>query len=193
MLNMNALTQVADNEIRINNVVVGRLTDEDATKLLGIIRGMMGTQDTQVAHEVSAPTSGLVFEEDVQAQAKAQAKQIAPAQDYEVVLEGKDNMVWFACNAKDARQAVNTQLKAAGFTYDKDAERPDTYKRDYTRDGVTHKAGEHKHGAWVLMNGTKRNLSGAKAWIGKTITVTAAERQSIRDGWEARKAKRAER
>lgn len=194
MLNFNAQnTQVlADNEITINGFSFGKLTDADAKHLIDIIHGMQNLYG-ETAHEVSAPKSGLVFEEDVQAQAKAQAKQIAPAQDYEVVLEGKDNMVWFACNAKDARQAVNTQLKAAGFTYDKDAERPDTYKRDYTRDGVTHKAGEHKHGAWVLMNGTKRNLSGAKAWIGKTITVTAAERQSIRDGWEARKAKRAER
>lgn len=191
MLNMTQAQALADNAIAINGVVIGHLTDADAQRIWDIVRGMTGTQ-TQVAHEVSAPKSGLVFEEDL-AQAKAQAKQIAPAQDYEVVLEGKDNMVWFACNAKDARQAVNTQLKAAGFTYDKDAERPDTYKRDYTRDGVTHKAGEHKHGAWVLMNGTKRNLSGAKAWIGKTITVTAAERQTIRDGWEARKAKRAER
>lgn len=175
MLNLNAMNAIADNEIRINNVVVGHLTDADAQRIWDIVRGMQG--------QVSTPKQGLVFEEDQKPTKKAE-----PPKDYEVVLEGKDNAVWFTANAQDVRQAVNAQLKAVGFKWDGDVERPDTYKRDYTgKDGVTHKVGEHKKGAWTLMRGTKRDIATAKQWIGKTITVTAQERQTIRDGWEARK------
>lgn len=189
MLNFAQNTQtLADNEVIINGFSFGKLTDADAKHLIDIIHGMQNLYG-ETAHEVSAPKSGLVFEEDLPHTVKA--REISAPKDYEVVLEGRDNLVWFSCTSKDVRQVVNAQLKGAGFVYDKDAERPDTYKRDYTgKDGVTHKVGEHKKGAWVVMKGTKRDLATAKQWIGKTITVTANERQSIRDGWEARKARR---
>lgn len=186
MLNLNSLNAIADNEIRINNVVVGRLTDDDARKLLDIIHGMMGVAN---GNQVAKQTSTLIFEEDEKPAKKA--REIMPAQDYEVVLEGKDNAVWYTATSQDVRQIVNAQLKGAGFTYDKDAQRPDTYKKPYTgRDGVRHEVGEHKKGAWVVMKGNKRDLATAKQWIGKTITVTAQEREDVRNKWAERKARR---
>ena len=181
MLNFNQTTnKVADNEVVINGFSFGFLTDDDTQKLVSIIKGMQ-------SGAVSAPKSGLVFADE---QPK-KAKEIAPAQDYKVVIEGKDNAVWYSATAQDVRQVVNNQLKLAGFTYDKDYERPDIYKKDYTgKDGVLHKAGSHKLGAWTLMKGSKKNLKDTAEWIGKEITVTAAERDIIRQGWEARKAKR---
>lgn len=187
MLNMNNMnTQVlADNMISINGVAIGKLTDTDAQKVWDIVNGMIAAY----SGAVNTPKSGLVFA-DEQPKAKA-PREIKPAEDVKVVLDGKDNAVWYTTTSQDVRQVVNAQLKAAGFTYDKEYERPETYKKDYTgKDGVTHKAGSHKLGAWTAMNGTKRNLALGKEWIGKELTVTAAEREAIRTGWAEKAAKR---
>ena len=43
MLNLTAQKVIADNTVAINGVVVGKLTDSDAERLIGIINGMMNT------------------------------------------------------------------------------------------------------------------------------------------------------
>ena len=190
MLNMNiAQAQVlADNAIAINGVAIGKLTDADAQKVWDIVKGMINAYGS-VGTTVAKQTNTLVFEEDEKPTPKA--REIKPAEDYEVVIEGKDNAVWYSCTSRDVRQIVNGVLKEHGFTYDKDFARPDTYKKPYTdRDGIRHEVGEHKKGAWVAMKGNKRDLATAKLFIGETITVTAQEREIVRNGWAERKARR---
>lgn len=184
MLNFNQNTQkLADNEIVINGFSFGFLTDDDTQKLISIIKGY------QSGSAVNTVKSGLVFEED---QPKAKApREIKPAEDVKVVLEGKENAVWYTTTAQDVRQCINAQLKAAGFTYDKTFERPETYKKDYTgKDGICHKAGEHKTGAWTAMNGTRRNYKLAKEYIGKELIATAKDREAVRAKWAEYKSKR---
>ena len=196
MLNMNIATQaLADNEIRINNVVVGHLTDADAKHLWDIVKGMVNLYGSEGTAQASAPKSGLIFEEDLAGTGKlldkTAPKPIKAAEDVDVTIEGKDNAVWYSCTSRDVRQIVNGVLKEHGFTYDKDFARPDTYKKPYTdRDGIRHEVGEHKKGAWVAMKGNKRDLATAKLFIGETITVTAQEREVIRNQWAERKARR---
>lgn len=178
MINFNTNTNiVADNEVVINGYSFGKLNDEDTRKLVSIIKGFQTNYNS-----VSKPVTGLTFEDE---QPKSTTKVIKKADDMTVTLEGKGNLVWFSCTANDTRTVVNGMLKDAGFVYNKDAERTDVYKVDYTgKDGVKHLKGEKKHGAWELKKGSKRDIAGASQWIGKEVTVSAEQREAVRNQWE---------
>lgn len=55
MLNLTAMNVIADNEIAINGVVIGKLSDADAQKLIGIVKGFMSSSESATTATPSAP------------------------------------------------------------------------------------------------------------------------------------------
>lgn len=116
--------------------------------------------------------------------------------DQTIVWTLKDNTVKYAMASgssyvpKDVKAVVNARIKAAGFTWDKEHPTGEHYKKDDPKGA--YKKGDAKKGAWVLMKGTKRDISGAKAFVENASTiVTADELQAVRNGWAEKTAKRA--
>lgn len=155
------------NALLVNNQVI-EVSAECMQVLLQVARSMSAATVT-----ASAPTAPVV----------AAAPQPATPKVYEHVTEGfgdfewhrKDNAVNYThkdgtwLKERDIRPILNARLKAAGFVYDKEAK------------------------AWVLTTkGGKRDIKGAEAFVANNgHEVTADERNTIRDGWTEKSAKRA--
>lgn len=113
-----------------------------------------------------------------------------------IVWALKDNTVKYTMASgssyvpKDVKAVVNARIKAAGFTWDKEHPTGEVYKKDDPKG--SYKKGDPKKGAWVLMKGSKRDMSGAKAFVeSASTTVSADELQAVRNGWAEKSAKRA--
>ena len=111
MINMNAYTNTqaqADNEVIINGVSFGYLTDADTERIISIIRGMQDGKPLQA----QAPT---------QAPKKAEPKAYEPATDVQVPItpvKAGTGKVAFTLGYGAGRAGAKLAVKNAGFAWD---------------------------------------------------------------------------
>lgn len=156
---------LADNRIDINGVNIGILTDDEAQKILDIVRGMLNSRTSNVSAPVSAPSAPVAptVYDHVDADFTDVAWHVA---ENRVTYTHKDGKYM---HEKAVRNVLNACLKAKGATYDADLK------------------------AWTFMNGTKRDIKGANAFVASAPTiVSASDINAVRDAWTAKSAKKAQ-
>lgn len=122
MLNLSALNNtVADNVVKINDVVIGRLTDDDATKLIAIIKGMSGVADqaSTPAPQQTRPIRTLHLPEEKKSYQGVPSTAKKLWQD-DVVTVGDDDgkiRVWITTFSKAARYQAKMEAKKYGATW----------------------------------------------------------------------------
>lgn len=142
MLDMNKVIGnevVRDNEITINGVTIGKLSDKEAERVISIIRAMVSGCETGAIREnpVSKPVHVV-----------RDYSKIPAAQDTVVEIKWLDNnhFVLGTYCGKATTMAFHKLLNGM-IAYDADYIREgEVYKRDYG----SHKKGEQKKGAWKL-------------------------------------------
>lgn len=152
-----------DNEISINGVIIGKVSDNDVQRLVSIVSAMACGIDIA---RTSTPSKPLVFEEASTPSKKVaskKVKKVTPPIDYTVkwVVNGKsltyvnDDSEQSFVSPKDVRKVLNDKIKTAGGTWD------------------------FSKKTWVFSSVAK-----VKAFIKATpCLVTADERQTVRNGW----------
>lgn len=112
---------VADNEVSINGVVIGRLSDDDATKLIAIIKGMSGVADqaSTPAPKQTRPIRTLHLPEERKSYQGVPSTAKKLWQD-DVVTVGDDDgkiRVWITTFSKAARYQAKMEAKKYGATW----------------------------------------------------------------------------
>lgn len=102
MLNINAMATVADNEIMINGVLVARLSDDDAQRIIDIIHGLQSGKTTRAKRDYNADP-------------------LPPAKDVTLPLTqvkaGRGKIGFYALHG-EAQAGAKLMVKAAGFAWD---------------------------------------------------------------------------
>ena len=124
MLNLSNLTNtVADNEIKINDVIIGKLTDDDASKLIAIIKGMMsGANQTSAPAPQTRPVRTLHLPEEKKSYQGVPSTTKKLWQD-DVVTVGEDDgkiRVWITTFSKKARYQAKEEAKSFGAVWSGD-------------------------------------------------------------------------
>lgn len=165
-LNTNAMA-LADNRIDINGVNIGTFTDDEAQKILDIARGMLNERNSHVSAPAPAPSTAAPVAPTVYDHVDADFTDVAwHVNDNVVTYTHKDGKYVFE---KAVRNVLNARIKASGAKYD---------------EGLK---------GWAFMNGTKRDMKGAKAFADTASTiVSASELNAVYDKWTAKSAKKAE-
>lgn len=114
MLNINLNNTVADNEIRINGTVIGMLTDEQATKLIDIVKGFMSTGSTPVS--TPAPATGFhpAPEKKSYQPIPETAKKIWQDNVVTVVNDDKNYRIYISSFSSKARYQAKEEAKSFG-------------------------------------------------------------------------------
>lgn len=116
MINMNAYTQTqaqADNEVIINGVSFGYLTDTDTERIISIIRGMQNGKPMQASTPVKAP----------KAKAQTKSEEPKPVKTFDdavigitpIAVKGK---VAFSIANVPGRNGAKLLIKSKGFAWD---------------------------------------------------------------------------
>lgn len=122
----------------------------------------------------------------------ATKKAYTDATDVIVEFNSHDNAVWFNTTTC-ANKVIKRFLKDNGFTWDETYPKTEKYIKDYTdKNGVMHKAGTPKLGAWTLKKGNNRDIKGVQKFLAEhpTYTVTAEEITAEREKIATRIAKK---
>ena len=142
MLDMNVYVvkeEVRDNEVSINGISFGKLSDRETEQIISIIRSM------QAGNFVDLTTKKQPVKQ-VEKKVCDYSK-IAPPTDVTVGIKWLDDNHFITDGyfGKATSMAFHKMLDGM-ISYDSDYIRDDVYKRDYG----AHKVGEHKKGAWKL-------------------------------------------
>lgn len=116
MLNLTNISKLADNSVAINGVIIGYLTDNDATRIIDIIHGMNSGISAPATNPAPAPEKKPTGKK---------AKTFKPATDfsvpYEVRKEGKSYVLGFSSRVpRDAYAVVANAVELTnGAKWDK--------------------------------------------------------------------------
>lgn len=111
MLNINALTNtVADNIIAINGIEVGKLTDDQATQLISIIKGFM-SGSTPKSESGSTPKSELHIPAEKSESAPVQGEKIWQDDDVTVSLVDGVYRLYIETRVPKVRYAIKSSSK----------------------------------------------------------------------------------
>lgn len=168
--------------------IVLALTDEDKRTLTQTLVAMSGRAT------VSAPTA--LAQETVSQSAPTQTRKHidydelkANAEVKTVNIRALKGAITLEYVGGAANKCAKRRLKDAGFTWDGNYELPETYAKDYTdKDGNVHKAGTHKHGAWVWGGSARAFTNWCK--LNKALCISVDELNAQYDKQAARQARK---
>ena len=112
MLNMSNLSAVADNTIVINGVEVAKLTDDQTTKLIAIIKGFQSQSVVpQTTPTPQAQTQTLHLPEEKPTPAPMVGEKVWQDDDVTVTLEDGKYRLYITNKIPKVKQAIKNQAK----------------------------------------------------------------------------------